>query len=100
MPASYISLKGRKKTFDLDSVVDFVAGKSGKRPEWKALIVYVVVDSIFIELRDAPPDLRGNSKSESEEVTEDYLVQNFSVTHDQIKVFKLDPKQWQFIDHR
>ena len=85
---------------DLQAVIDFVAGSSGKRPSWKALVVYVPNERCFVELRDSPPDLRGNSQSEAEEVTENYIIESFPVTAEQISSFKSDPGHWIFIDNR
>jgi len=100
MPAVYLTLKGTKKSFDLDAAIRFVAGQSGKRPDWQALVVYAPANGCFVELRDSPPDLRGNSKSESEEVTEEYLTQHYAVTDDDIRRLKSDPTSWHFVDKR
>ena len=94
MPAQFIAADGTPKKFDLDEVVDVVEGLSGKRKNWNALIVYSKNLRVFIELRDAPPDFRGNSPSECEEVNEQYIESVFGITAQEIAVFKNSPKSW------
>jgi len=94
----YLDLSGNKKSYDLDSVVEVIRGKSHKRQGWKALVIFNPSSENFIELRDSPPDPRGYSKDEAEEVNEDYLVNNFDLDEKAITSIKHNPKTWVFID--
>ena len=100
MPCDYTTLNGRQETFDIDNVIDVVAGQSPKRENWTALVIYQIDKNIFIELRDSPQDVRGNSNSEAEEVTIDYIEQKYGINAKLLKKFKLTPSNWTFIDNR
>jgi hypothetical protein len=100
MPCNYKSSTGDTKDFDLDNVIDFVGGKSQIQKDWQALIIYLPSKRIFVELRDSPQDVKGNSIDEAEEVSEKYITEYFDITSAQIMKFKENPNQWVFIDQR
>jgi hypothetical protein len=99
MPDFYIGLDGTRKSLDLDSVIDVVNGWSARRQGWQAFIIYVPQSKCFVELQSTPPDVRGNSASESEEVTEQYVLEHF-FTSAEMNSFKHAPTQWKFIARR
>jgi hypothetical protein len=94
----YTDLTGLKQTYDLDAVIDIIRGKSHKKEGWIALIVFDQASNKFIELRDSPPDPKGNSKDEAEEVDSIYITSHFSVNERDIEIIRKDPSQWVFID--
>lgn len=94
IPLKYVDLKGEKRVIDIDSLTDVVRGFSGKQPSWRALITYAPREGIFLELRDAPPDVRGDSRSETEEVTAGYIGATFGLTPEQIKQVRDRPEGW------
>ncbi len=94
----YVDLDGQKQTYDLDAVVDIVRGKSQKKSDWVALIVFDPASSKFIELRDSPPDPRGNSKDEAEEIDESYLLSHFQLGQLDISSIRGNPTGWVFVD--
>ncbi|TBW44761.1 hypothetical protein EZI54_23715 [Marinobacter halodurans] len=94
----YFDLAGNRQSYDLDAVVDIVRGESSKKAGWVALIVFEPASKKFIELRDSPPDPRGNSKDEAEEVDENYVVSNFQLSESDIDAIKNDSSDWTFID--
>ena len=96
----YTALNSSKVMFDLDQVVDVVKGQSGYRSDWTSLVVYNAPTRSFIELRSSPPDFKGNSADEAEEVTEQYVCENFRITADQLKSLRSAPRQWQLINRR
>lgn len=98
MPCPYTALDGSRESLDLDSVVDVVRGKSLYRPDWQALVVYLPSSSRFIELRDSPPDVRGNSRDEAVEVSAEYLTQAFALTESQLNMLRTSPRTWKMID--
>ena len=100
MQCDYIAIDGKCKEFDLDKVIDFVGGFSKKRDGWSGLICYISNQGIFLELRDSPQDARGNSHSEAEEVTSQYIEAAYQLSSAQITSFLNKPDKWQFIDHR
>ena len=93
---AYQRLDGSKTSFDLDAVVDVIDGRSGIRPSWSALIVFVLATGAFVELRSSPPDYRGNSDSEAFEVEDGYLTSSFGLAADQIAAIRAKPKKWKF----
>lgn len=98
MPCTYTTLHGQQAIFDLDGVIDVVRGASPKKAGWTALIVYQAETEKFIELRDSPQDLRGNSKDEAEEVPIDYVAREFGIDSQTLKGILLNPSGWIFID--
>lgn len=100
MPGTYQSKDGSEKSFDLDTVIDVVRGYSGQQPGWTALIVFLPKEEVFVELRSSPPDIRGNSRGEEEEVSEEYLLKNFQLSTTDINQFRAKPKKWVFRDYR
>ena len=100
MPFDYISKSGETKKNDLDAVFDVIGGYSQIRNGWAALIIYIPRTNVFVELRDSPQDVRGNSKAEAEEVDEIYIQKSFGLSQKQIAVFKEKPEKWLFIDYR
>lgn len=94
----YLDLTGNVQFYDLDAVVDIVRGESPKKTGWVALIVFEPGSKKFIELRDSPPDPRGNSKDEAEEVEESYVVSNFQLSESDINAIKKGSSDWIFID--
>jgi hypothetical protein len=100
MPADYIARDGSTVKFDLDSVIDVVAGYSKHRDTWTATLIWVPAKKAFVELRSSPQDYRGNSQSEAEEVESGYIKETFSLSDVELTNFKSSPSSWQFIDHR
>ena len=100
MPCDYLAKDGSRKDFDLDAVFDLVSGYSKRRKEWTALLIYVPATRAFVELRSAPPDVRGNSPSEEEEVDDLYIHEAFGLSKAQLTTVVNNPKGWQFIDQR
>ena len=98
IPLKYISLDGELRVVALDSVVDVVRGPSGKRQGWRALVTYAPDEKVFIELRDAPPDVRGNSRSEAEEVGVSYVEATFGMTAAQIAQVVDKPRDWMLLE--
>ena len=98
IPLKYVDLKGQNRVIDIDSLVDVVSGPSGKQPGWRALITFSPSEGVFLELRDAPPDVRGNSRSEAEEVTVDYVEMTFGLTRGQISQLRSRPTDWVFVE--
>ncbi len=80
IPLKYVDLKGEKQVTDIDSLVDIVRGPSGRQYGWRALITYAPREGMFLELRDAPPDVRGESRSETEEVSAGYVESTFGLS--------------------
>jgi len=100
MPCSFQTLDGDAEDFDLDAVYDFVRGYSKKRAGWTSLVVYVPLAKAFVELRGSPPDVRGNSRDEAEEVTDEYLRNAYGVSDRDIASCRSKPKNWVLIDQR
>ncbi|NEX93547.1 hypothetical protein [Caulobacter sp. 17J65-9] len=88
----YTDLRGVRTSMDLDAAVDFIGGV-GARSGWLALVIYIPEQSAFIEVRDG-------SAPEAEQVSEQYLVENFAVSAAQIRAVKQAPAKWEFIDLR
>lgn len=94
----FTDMDGNDRPLDLDSVVDIARGASQKKEGWKALVVYDPSSARFIELRDSPPDARGNSLDEAEEVSIEYVIGAFPVSPADIKMIKRSTAEWRFID--
>jgi hypothetical protein len=99
MPCDYRSLSGQLARMDLDSVIDVVGGWSARRPGWQAFIVFLPDNGRFVELQSTPPDIQGNSADESEEVTREYVLENF-LSADELSSFMESPRNWQFLERR
>jgi hypothetical protein len=97
MPCKYVALDGSSGEIDLDSVIDVVLGYSARRSNWTATIIYDQRHDLFVELRSAPPDFRGNSADEAEEVSERYLADAFSLSESQIRDVRRNPDTWSLI---
>jgi hypothetical protein len=96
----YLDLNGDRQNFDLDQVIEVVRGNSQKRIGWISLIVFEPTSGVFIELRDSPPDPRGNSKDEAEQVDEDYLTSSFSIDNKSLHNIRSNPTGWSFIERK
>lgn len=100
MPGTYRNLVGETATFDLDAVVRVVSGWSGRRPGWQAYVVYLPHLQKFVELQSTPPDVRGNSADEAEEVPADYVQSTFNLTLHDLGLIRRSPRTWRFIERR
>jgi hypothetical protein len=100
MPADYIARDGSRKSFDLDAVFDVIGGYSKRRDGWTALLIFVPQNSAFVELRDSPQDVRGNSADEAEEVDANYILQAFGLSEAQLASIRANPRAWRFIERR
>lgn len=100
MPCKFTALDGSVQEFDLDSVVDVVLGYSARRPEWTATVVFDQIRNSFIELRSAPPDYRGNSAEEAEEVSDQYINDTFQLEANQLQAVRRAPAQWVLVNRR
>ena len=98
MPCKYIGVDGTEKSLDLDNVIDIARGPSKRKPGWIALIVFEPDSRDFVELRDSPPDVKGNSKDEAEEVTAAYIATAFKIDEKLISRIEKNPHDWRFID--
>jgi hypothetical protein len=98
VPCRYLSKDGTFQVLDLDAVFDLVCGSSGRGPNWTATIVYVPAKRTFVELRSSPPDVRGNSTEEAEEVEPDYIRNAFGLSDAQLQTFLAAPGTWQTIE--
>lgn len=98
MPCTYTRLNGLQDIFDLDDVIDVVRGDSPSIRGWSALIVYLPLSRQFIELRETPQDLHGNSIDEAEEVNRDYVACGFGLDNQMIENLVTSPTDWIFID--
>jgi len=100
MPCSYTSLTKVQRTLDLDSVVDVVLGYSGRRSGWTATLVFDPESGTFVELRSAPPDVRGNSADEAEEVDAEYMASTFGLQPNQLSAVAERPESWRLLTLR
>jgi hypothetical protein len=100
VPCDYLAKDGSRRTFDLDAVFDLVSGYSARHKEWTALLIYVPAIQAFVELRSSPPDVRGNSADEAEEVDEPYIRETFGLSQTQLSSIQANPKGWRFVDQR
>jgi len=98
MPCKIISLDENELVIDLDRVVDLLEGEISHKKGWTALIVFDPISQKFIELRDSPQNIRGNSKSEAVEVTPEYIQKEFSISKDKLAQFMNNPFEWRFLD--
>ncbi len=100
MPCKFTAIDGSVRELDLDAVFDVVLGYSGRRAKWTATIVYDQNRKAFIELRSAPPDYRGNSAEEAEEISDQYLLEVFQLNKEQLQSLRNAPGKWRLIDKR
>lgn len=100
MPCSYVSLSKAQRTLDLDSVTDVVLGYSGRRSGWTATLVFDPESGVFVELRSAPPDIRGNSADEAEEVDAEYMANAFGLQPTQLHAVTERPESWKLLNLR
>ncbi len=100
MPSDFVDRDGTTKSFDLDNVYEIVRGFSGKCKGWTSLVVYEPTHDVFIELRSSPPDIRGNSKDEAEEVLSAYIAKSYGLGDGEIAVARLKPTEWRLVDLR
>ena len=100
MPGDFIAIDGTTKSFDLDNVYRIVRGFSGKCKGWTSSVVYEPTHDVFIELRSSPPDIRGNSKDEAEEVLPAYIVKLYGLGDSEIALARSKPTEWKMVDLR
>ncbi len=100
MPCEYTALDGSLRELDLDSVFDVVLGYSARRVEWTATVVYDPASESFVELRSSPPDFRGNSEEEAEEISDQYMYDVFQLDNDQLQIVRSEPDQWSLVNRR
>jgi hypothetical protein len=100
MQDEYRALDGSTVAFDLDDVVHVVKGYSRLKQGWQSFIVYVVPTRSFLELRSSPPDYKGNSADEVEEVTERYVCDTFQIEPAQVSALRASPRKWQLVNRR
>lgn len=96
----YKALNDSTVTFDLDEAVRVVKGYSSIRQGWQSLIIYNVPTRSFVELRSSPPDYKGNSADEAEEVTDKYVSSNFQLQPAQLEEVRSAPNKWQMLNRR
>lgn len=100
MRDKFKGLDGSAVAYDLDAVIDVVKGHSQIKRGWLSLIVYDGSSRSFVELRSAPPDYKGNAADEAEQVTEQYVCDNFQLEPAQLRVLRTDPGKWKLLDRR
>jgi hypothetical protein len=100
MPSDYIATDGSKRFFDLDAVVSFLEGYSSKRKGWTSLVVYAPSLDVFIELRSSPPDIRGGSADEAEEISPTEIAAVYGVPETACMQMRKNPRGWKLIDLR
>lgn len=100
IPSDYQTADGATRYFDLDAVKEVVRGYSAKQPGWTSIVVYYPKDDVFIELRSSPPDIRGNSKDEAEEITYEYIMEAYGLDEDKVEMVRSHPDSWRLIDLR
>jgi hypothetical protein len=100
MHCNYVAIDGSKKDFDLDAVVDVVRGFSGIRSKWESILVFDPDSKVFIELRDSPPNVHGDSQGECEQVTDEYLISHCQLTIEDIAFIRENPEKWKLVDKR
>jgi hypothetical protein len=100
MPCSYVSLSKVQRTLDLDSVVDVALGYSSRRSGWTATLVFDPESGAFVELRSAPPDVRGNSADEAEEVDAEYMASTFGLQPIHLSAVIERPEIWELLNLR
>jgi len=100
IPCNFTALDGSAQELDLDSVFDVVLGYSTQRSGWTATVVFDPTRGSFIELRSAPPDYRGNSSEEAEEVSDQYLNDAFQLSVAQLDAVRHAPAKWILVNRR
>ena len=100
MCCPYNALDGSMKRLNLDAVFDVALGYSDRRPGWTATLVYDPGSEAFVELRSSPPDLRGSSADEAEEVTRQYVFNAFQLTEEDIDAVRQSPASWLLVNRR
>jgi hypothetical protein len=100
MPSDFVAFDRSTKTFDLDTVTMIARGFSGKRHGWTGTIVYEPGHDTMIELRSSPPDVRGGSDDEAEEVSPDYIAEQYGLSKGDIAKAQEDPASWKVVDLR
>lgn len=96
----YWGFNGVTVAYDLNDVVEVVKGFSQIKRGWQSFIVYNVPTRSFIELRSAPPDHKGNSADEAEEVTDQYVCDTFQLAQAQLSALRASPRTWQLVNRR
>jgi hypothetical protein len=86
--------------FDLDDIVEVVKGYSKIKGGWHSLVVYDVPTHSFVELRSSPPDYKGNSADEAEEVTEQYVCDTFQLEPAEVRALLAAPRKWKLVNRR
>lgn len=100
MPCDYKALNGTTMKLDLDAVYDVALGYSARQKGWTATLVFDPATSSFVELRSSPPDYRGNSVEEAEEVTDQYVCEHFSLEAGQLISIRNNPSAWKLVSRR
>lgn len=100
MPCQFTTKEGGTAEVDLDAVIDVFGGVSGRRPDWKALLIYDPKSNVLIELRDSPQDSAYGTPDEAEEVDDAYVQKQFGLSEVQLADLRRHPKRWSFIDKR
>lgn len=100
MQDKYTALDGGTVSFDLDDVVEVAKGFSQLKEGWHSFIVYNVPTRSLVELRSSPPDYKGNSADEAEEVTEEYVCDTFQLEPAQMSELRATPRRWQLVNRR
>ena len=100
MPCEYKAIDGSTRKIDLDAVVDVAIGMSARRSDWSATVVYDSANGVFVELRDSPPDYKGNSTDEAEEVLLDYISEAYGIDKNAIESFLRSPQTWKLVNQR
>ena len=100
MRSDFISLNGTVKLFDLDNVCEVVRGHSEKHNGWTSLVIYEPTHDAFIELRSSPPDIRGNSKDEAEEIKTTDITNFYGLSESEIVSVRSASTEWRLIDRR
>jgi hypothetical protein len=99
MHFDYVTSDGSVIASDLDAVIAVLRSpQSGVRRAWTAMIVFVPATGAFVELRSSPPNVRGDSQSEAEEVSTSYLQDTFGLTSAQQSAIKANPGAWRMVD--
>lgn len=100
MPCNYVAADGSKKDFDLDAVYEVIRAYSRKRAGWTSLVIYEPSHDVFIELRDSPQDVRGNSQDEAEEISPAEIAAHYGIAETVCLQIRKNPRTWRLIDQR
>lgn len=100
MPGKYVAKDGSVRDFDLDAVISFLESDVSRRQGWGSLVVYYPSKDIFIELRDSPSDVRGNSQSECEEISPAEIAAQYGIAETTCMQIRKNPRGWRLIDQR